>query len=351
MDIKEINNKDIWENFLAGCPQKTFLQSWNWGEFQEKMGNKIWRLGIYEEGNLISAALVSKVTARRGVFLLVQHGPIFNFKFPIFKQIPNSKFQVLEKLLSELKKIGEREEVSFVRVAPLLLRNLENEKIFNDLGFKKAPMHANAYEATWKLDISVPEEDLMKNMRKTTRYLIRQSMKSQDVSIEKSRDINDLEIYQNLNKQVAARQNFVPFSDKFIRNEFEIFAKDDQCLLFFGKHKGEIAAGSLIIFWQKIAFYHQAASISKYSRFSIPYLLQWEAIKEAKARGCEIYDFWGFTDPQKYPKHPWAGPTLFKMGFGGYNEEYVKTQDFPISNKYWLTYIFEKSRTIKRFGL
>ena len=83
-------------------------------------------------------------------------------------------------------------------------------------------------------------------------------------------------------------------------------------------------------------------------KFSIPYLLQWEAIKEAKNRGCKMYDFWGFTDPKKEPRHPWAGPTLFKMGFGGRAYEYVKTRDLPLSRKYWLTYIFEKLRKAKR---
>ena len=95
--------------------------------------------------------------------------------------------------------------------------------------------------------------------------------------------------------------------------------------------KGEVVAGAMIIFWSGIAFYHQAASLGKFSKFSIPYLLQWEAIKEAKNRKCRVYDFWGFTDPEKFPKHPWAGPTLFKMGFGGYKKEYIKTQDFIIS--------------------
>jgi len=73
-----------------------------------------------------------------------------------------------------------------------------------------------------------------------------------------------------------------------------------------------------------------------------------EAIKEAENRGCKIYDFWGFTDPEKFPKHPWAGPTLFKMGFGGYKEEYIKTQDFIISQKYWINYIIEIARKRKR---
>ena len=107
-------------------------------------------------------------------------------------------------------------------------------------------------------------------------------------------------------------------------------------------------AGAMVIFWSGIAFYHQAASLNKYAKLSIPYLLQWRAIKEAKARGCNVYDFWGFTDPEKFPKHPWAGPTLFKMGFGGYKKEYLKTRDFIISKKYWINYIIEKMRKIKR---
>jgi lipid II:glycine glycyltransferase (peptidoglycan interpeptide bridge formation enzyme) len=76
--------------------------------------------------------------------------------------------------------------------------------------------------------------------------------------------------------------------------------------------------------------------------------LQWEAIKEAKKRGCVLYDFWGYVDPKKEPNHPWAGPTLFKMGFGGNAHEYVKTQDLPLSWKYLPTAFFEKVRKIRR---
>jgi peptidoglycan pentaglycine glycine transferase (the first glycine) len=335
MEIREITDKIIWEYFLAKCEEKTFLQSWNWGEFQIKMGGKVWRLGIYENERLAGIALVAKVAARRGIFLLIQH------------LVPMDKM-ALETLLSELRKIGKKEGAAFIRLAPLWQKNEKNQKIFRGLGFKESPMHANAYESTWRLDITASEEDLMKNMRKTTRYLIRQAQKNSDILIEKSQKLSDTELYQALNGEVARRQNFTAFSDEYIKNEFDVFSTDNQALWFFGKYKGEIAAAALVIFWQGIGFYHQAASLSKYAKLSVPYLLQWEAIKEAKSRGCKIYDFWGYTDPQKYPKHPWAGPTLFKMGFGGYNREYQKTQDFPLSKKYCLTYIFETLRKIKR---
>ena len=334
------------------------MQSWNWGEFQKKMGNKIWRLGIYDNGELLSVVFVTKIEAKRGKFLLIQHGPSFAkaaSSAPLSgatkaKSEGNAsiKYESLKILLEELKKIGRKEGASFIRIAPIFERNNENEKIIQNLGFRKSPIHANAYEDTWKLDIMPSEEELLKNMRKTTRYLIRQAMKNPDITIEKSEKLDDAEIYQNLNKEMAKRQKFVPFSSEYIRNEFEVFSKDNQTLWLFGKYKGEIAAGALVIFWSGIGFYHQAASLAKYAKFSIPYLLQWEAIKEAKNRKCFLYDFWGYTDPKKFPNHPWAGPTLFKIGFGGYKKEYINTQDFVLSKKYWFNWTIETFRKKRR---
>jgi len=355
MEVKIINEKSIWENFLLECKDKTFLDSWNWGEFQKRMGNKIWRLGIFDRENLVGIALITKIKAKRGTFLLIQHGPAFapaSAKATAGKKasegLAGYQKEVFEIFLQKLKEIGKEERAIFIRMNPLWECNRENQNILRDLGFKGAPMHANAYEATWKLDITIPEEELLKNMRKTTRYLIRQGMKNQDIIVEKSERLDDIEKYQKLNKEIAKRQKFVPFSFEYVKNEFEVFSPDNQVLLFFGKYKEKIISSALVIFWSGIGFYHQAASSSKYTKFSIPYLLLWEAIKEAKKRGCILYDFWGYVDPFKNPKHPWAGPTLFKMGFGGKPYEYVKTQDFPLSKKYWLTYIFEKLRKAKR---
>ena len=360
---QEVIDKEAWESFLLNVQEKTFLQSWNWGEFQRMMGNKIWRLGIYENDKLIGGALVTKIVAKRGTFLLIQHGPVVkNPKSEILnskprsnpfgmlrgRQIQNSKFQILNVLLEKLKKIAKEEKASFIRVAPLFKRNEENKKLFRDLGFREAPMHASAYEATLKLDLRLSEEELLMNMRKTTRYLIRQALKNPDLEIIKSNRTEDVELYDKLNQEVAKHQQFVPFSFEFIRNQFDVFVKDNQALLFFGKYQEKIIASAMIIFWSGIGFYHYAALSPAYHKIPIAYLLQWEAIKEAKKRESVLYDFWGFVDPKQNYKHPWVGPTLFKMGFGGRPYEYLKTQDLPLSKKYWLTCIFEKLRKRKR---
>jgi lipid II:glycine glycyltransferase (peptidoglycan interpeptide bridge formation enzyme) len=339
MEIREVTKKEAWENFLLQCTEKTFLQSWSWGEFNMVMGNKIWRFGAYSGERLISVSLVVKVSARRGTFLLLPHGPV------VIQDInTKDKKEILELLLVSLSDVAKEEKASFIRVSPIFSDTEGNRNIFADLGFRDAPMHSSAYEATWCMDIFPAQGDILHNMRKTTRYLIKKTAENPDITTEISADPKNIEIYQKLNKDVAKRQNFKPFSDKLIRNEFEVFSRNNQAVFIFGKYKGEIAAGAIIIFWSQIAFYHQAASLAKFAKYSIPYLMQWEAIKEAEKRGCKIYDFWGFTDPEKFPKHPWAGPTLFKMGFGGYKSEQVKTQDFVLSKKYWLNYIIENIR-------
>ncbi len=341
LKIKEITQKQVWEGFLLECEEKTFLDSWNWGEFQKKMGSasgkKIWRLGIYENKILLSVVLIIKIKARRGSFLFVPHGP----------NIKNPNDQILEILLKELKRIAREEKCSFIRIAPIWQRNEGNIKIFKDLGFRQAPIHMHP-EASWKLALKPSEEKLLMDMRKTTRYLIRQAQKNKDIEIFQSKKIEDLNIFNNLNQEVAQHQHFVPFSYTYLKNEFLAFLPDNQISLFLGKYKGEVIAAAFVLFWSKIGFYHHAALSLKFHKIPVAYLLQWEAIKEAKKRGCILYDFWGYVDPFQNPKHPWAGPTLFKMGFGGYKKEYVKTQDLVLSPKYWLNFVVEKLRKKKR---
>jgi len=374
IEIKEINNKKIWEDFLAECNEKTFLDSWNWGEFNKKMGNKIWRLGIFNGGEQIAATSVIKIQAKRGTFLFVPHGP--NIK----SQNLNLKTQILEVALKELKKIAKEERAIFIRIAPIWParyspeatrplrlakqggrepmaggeKNEENIKIFKEFGFRESPIHIHP-ELTWELDLTPSEDELLMGMRKTTRYLIRQAQKNKDIEIIKSNKIEDVETFNKLYQETVDRHHFTPFSLGYLKNEFLAFSPDGQILFFLGKYKGEVVSSAMIIYWQGMGFYHQGASSLKYSKIPVSYLLQWEAIREAKNRGFKTYNFWGIApissfdiQSSEFKRHPWYGLTLFKMGFGGYKKEYVKTQDLPLSKKYWICYLIEKLRSKKR---
>jgi len=356
MEIREINpssdGKKEWEDFLQNCSEKTFLHSWNWGEFNLTSGEKIWRFGIYEDKRLISVALVLKITARRGTFLFIPHGPVvISFLNPADKQ------KILELLIKHLENIIKEEKISFLRISPVWENISENAGIFEDSAFRPAPIHMHP-EITWELGINVSEQELMANMRKTARYLIRQAEKNKDIEIIQSRDIKDLELFWPVYKETAKRHNFVVFSKKYLQDEFETFLKDNQVSLFLGKYKGQIVSAAIFIFWQDMCFYHHSGSLSKYNKIPVSYLLQWRAIGEAKKRGCRIYNFWGISPAKKINKnlnsknilelldrkHPWYGLSMFKIGFGGYAKEYIKTQDLIISPRYWFNYIIETIR-------
>lgn len=339
MEIKIIENKETWENFLSQCRHKSFLQSWAWGEFSKLMDEKIWRFGVSQNQELVAVALTEKKIAKRGIFLLVPHGPVLKDSI--------NTFDILSILTQKLKELALQEKAAFVRINPALERNEANAQVFKRLGFRNAPLQMHP-EASWKLSLEPTEAELWTKMRKTTRYLIRQGQKNQDIIISKSINPEDIKLFSQFHDLVSERQNFVPFSLEYLEKEFKAFNQGNEVCLFFARYRNEVAAGAFVVFWSGIGFYHHAISVPKFAKLSMPYRLLWEIIKEAKERNCYLYDFWGFVDPQKQSRHPWAGPTLFKMGFGGQAHEYVKTQDLVISNKYWLTYVFEKVRKLKR---
>jgi len=340
MQIREINNKNVWESFLLQCSEKTFLDSWNWGEFQKKQEEKIWRWGIYNNEQLVGIALVIKVKARRGTFLFIPHGPVTKSDRVTFSE------KGLGHFINKLKEIAKEEKVRFIRVAPIQKRKEENIKIFSDLGFKNAPTHMHP-ELTWELDINKTEEQLLSGMRKTTRYLIKQALKNTDIEVVKSYDTNDLKEFTKIYKETAIRHRFTPFSLSYLEKQFSSFNSDNQIVIYLGKYKERVISSAIMVYWQGIGFYHHGASLSKYNSNKIPvsYLIQWEAIKEAKARNCLKYNFWGIAP---CPNHPWAGLSQFKKGFGGHRRNYIKTQDLPLSPSYYLTFIIEKLRKIKR---
>jgi lipid II:glycine glycyltransferase (peptidoglycan interpeptide bridge formation enzyme) len=306
------------------------------------MGEKIWRLGIYDNDELVGVALVIKISARRGTFLFVPHGPILKSQISRLKsQNHNEK---LKTLIIYLQGIAKSEGCGFVRISPLLEKKEENHSMFQELGFRSAPIHMHA-ESTLLLDITKSEEELLQGMRKTTRYLIKR-MEKQGVEVEiENPPLGDF--FLQLQDKVAERKHFIAFSQKQIKKEIKAFALDNQMVVFNAKYKREIVASALIIFYGYRAFYYQAASYTANKNISAPYLLVWRTIQEAKKRGCRIFDFYG-ASPENKPSHPWAGPTLFKQGFGSSRVDYLPALDLVLNWKYWLTYGIETIRRIKR---
>lgn len=332
MDIKIIEDKKIWEEFVSRHPEANFLQSWSFGEFHKALGKKIHRIGFIKKGKLIGVMLGVVEDAKRGRYLTVPGGPIIDWQ-------DNSSVKAF---IESVKNIAKEEGCVFVRVRPQLVSDDFSRKLFVRHGFINAPTHLHA-ELTTQIDLSKTEEEIMKNMRKATRYEIRKGI-TQGIVVTSSNDPRSMKEFFDLQIQTSKRQGFVPFSYKFLYEQFKIFSEAGNAILYSAKFKNKLLAQAFIIFYGSEAVYHYGASTQEGRNYPGAYLIQWEAIKEAKRKGMGRYNFWGVS-PEGQKNHRFYGISIFKRGFGGSDLGYLHAQDLVINRLgYKLNYLIEIAR-------
>ncbi|MBI2506892.1 MAG: peptidoglycan bridge formation glycyltransferase FemA/FemB family protein [Candidatus Colwellbacteria bacterium] len=332
LEVNEINNKNEWEGFLETRPEASFLQSWYWGELYATLGDKVQRTGFYRGSRLEGVMLSIVEDARRARYLIVPGGPIINWEDQ----------EAIQAFISEITRIAKEEHCAFVRVRPQIEATEHSKKMFSYYGFRNAPMHLHA-ELTSQLDITRPEEELLTAMRKTTRYEIKKA-NSLGIKIITINDPEDIKEFYDLQLLTARRQRFVPFSYRFLYEQFRIFAEANKALLYSARLEEKLLAQAIIIFYGTEAVYHYGASTEDGRKYPGAYLLQWEAIKEAKKRGMKRYNFWGVSPPDN-PGHRFYGISIFKRGFGGKDFEYLHAQDLVINYpRYVFNYVIENIR-------
>lgn len=244
-----------------------------------------------------------------------------------------------------------------------------------------SPMHLLA-EHLWVLNLKDRStDDILKDMRKTTRNLIRRAEKD-GVTIETSKNPNDdLEHFLKLHDETRHRHGFTPYTNSFFRAQVKHFAAEKACTLYLAHFQGEVIAASIHMHMGGETSYHHGASTQRFSKVPASYLLQWTAIQDASKRGDTLYNFWGIAPAQKQEvknenqaetqpsngtmvqlndqtknekpstnqkKHPFAGVTLFKTGFGGELIELIHCMDIPLHPWYTITRTVELLRKKRR---
>ena len=329
---QEIQNKDEWEMLLDQFKDANFLQSWSWKTFQEALEKKTYAKAFYLDHNCVGACLLIKETAKRGSYLTAAGGPLV-------KDWDNP--ELLAAIFELLKKTARQEKCAFLRFRPRVIQNESRKTFVQKLGCKTSPMHLTA-DLTLQLDLSPSPDELLAQMRKSTRYEIRRGIK-EEIEVSTSDKPEEIrEFYEN-QLAVAKKHKFVPFSHKFLYQQFLVFSKEGHALLFHARKQDQLLASAFIIFYRNEAVYHYGISTAANRNFPGAHACQWAAILEAKKRGIKWYNFWGIA-PEKQRSHRFASVSLFKRGFGGKEVQYLSAHDLPVSNWYFVTYVFELMR-------
>ena len=316
--VKTVENQTEWDKFVTTHQDANFLQSWDFYEFYQSRGFDIVRRGVYDENDQLVGVYAGEVEpAKRGRHLAVAGGPIFDWTNQEIKNL----------IFSDMKLQAKKLKCTFVRVRPQLENNSANAQIFQQLGFRKAPMYLSV-EFAGVLNLENSEEEILKNMRQRLRRALRKAEKNR-ITIEKTSDPQAIHDFYQIELQTAKRHDFYAFSEDFLTKQFAAFAKNDEAILYIAKLGGEILAENFMIFYGNEASYHYGVSSELGTKYSGAPLLHMEAMRDARKRGIKRYNFWGIVD-ENDTKHRFYGVSVFKRGFGVEELKYLEARDLVL---------------------
>jgi peptidoglycan pentaglycine glycine transferase (the first glycine) len=314
---------DQWNALVAKAPGGSFLQSWEWGEFQRELGIPYWRLTA-DDG--VALVLRRNLAAGQG-WLYIPRGPA-SAEAPAGKPV-----------LDQIQELAAKQKVLFLRTEPSAPPAGKWRKADHNV----QPAH------TVVLDVTKTEEELLAGMHQKTRYNINLARRH-GVTARFSTAAEDIEAFLRLSREVSERGQFHFHPDAYYRAMHRALSPTGVFEIAVAEHAGVPLAAHLLISFAGTTTYVHGASSSAGRQHMAPHLLQWESIQRAKAQGAKHYDFFGIAPadasaPADKPDHPWAGITRFKLGFGGQRVDYPGAWDLilePIG--YWLYTVGRRAR-------
>lgn len=307
-----VQNPAEWDDLIAGLPHAHILQSWEWGEFKSRYGWSARRL-TWGEGR--AAQVLLRSAARGGLKVMyVPKGPLLDW----------ADDGLRARVLDDLEGLARRERAIFIKIDPDVSAASQLEQELNQRGWRFSPDQIQ-FRNTVRLDLSRSEDELLAAMKQKTRYNIRLAEKK-GVRIRVG-SLADLEVLYRIYAETSVRDGFVIRSAEYYRDAWGSFIAAGLAQPFIAEVEGKPVSGLILFKFARTAWYMYGMSREAHRGKMPNHLLQWEAMRWAKAQGCEVYDFWGAPD-EFVESDPLWGVWKFKEGFGGQVVRHIGAWDY-----------------------
>lgn len=336
--MRLITSGTEWAEILPHLPNAHPLQTWSWGDLKSRWG---WTHQgvVWEENNqpVAGALLLTRKIGRTPFsFLYTPKGPLLDWQNAALRK----------QVLSDLETIGKEQNALFLKIDPDVVKATgedaapisHGEIVVNELernGWRYSPEQIQ-FKNTVMVDLTQSEDDLLAKMKSKTRYNIRLA-KRKGVEIRDAMT-TDFPKIADLFVQTAQRNGFLIRPKQYYLDMWGLFYRDNALIPLVAEYGGEIISAVMILHTNQVAIYKDGASSDKERNRMPTYLIQWEAIKRAKAAGCTLYDMWGAPDIFDETDSMW-GVYRFKRGWNGTVTHTVGAYDLPLKPRLYNLFI------------
>ncbi|MFN3491400.1 MAG: lipid II:glycine glycyltransferase FemX [Anaerolineales bacterium] len=291
-----------WNHFLANHPNTHLLQMGEWGELKKDFG---WKPVRIISGNIGAQILFRKLP----LGLTIGYMP----KLAVSSQ----QSTVSVDFWDEVDLVCKKQNAIFLKLEP----DAWIEEFNLQLSTFKPSTHNIQPPNTIIITIKENEEQILARMKPKCRYNIRLAEKK-GVTV---RAWDDIEAFHRMMLITGGRDNFGVHTKEYYQRAYALFHPKGICELLVAEYEGKPLASLMVFANGKRAWYVYGASNNEERNRMPTYLLQWEAIRWAKSKGCEEYDLWGVPDEDEETLEAnfetrndglW-GVYRFKRGFGG----------------------------------
>lgn len=286
-----------------------FLQSYEWGSFQESLGFSVKRIFVETSQGVVLAQAIGQPLPLKKEYFFVPKGPLGSAPQGVM-------IDILRKELPQ---------AAFLKIEP---------------AFKPkhgAPVTERHPEATTIVSLASGFDAILAKMKPKTRYNVRLAEKKR-VTIRLS-GVEAFDEFISLMEETAKRDGFALHLPNRYKKMLEVLTKGEcRAFLAFADFEGKPLAANLMIDCFGTRTYLHGASSNEARNVMAPYALHAYLMKDAAEKGMEAYDFWGIAPPGSAEDHPWAGITRFKLGFGGDVVTMPGTFDIPVSQLWYRAY-------------
>lgn len=326
---KDARSRQLYTEFLTRHERCNFQQSLQWAAVKSNWKNEI-VLAEDEQGNIIGglSVLIRKIPLF-GNLMYSPRGPICD---------PDDA-DALRQLTEGAELLAWKYNVMALRMEPDVSEEDSPvfRRIMEDLGWQIRDRVRSCRDViqprtVFRLDIAgKTQEQLFEGFSRKVRYNIRQAQRQGVTVREGTRE--DLAVFHRMLAETGRRDGFLVRPLEYYQRVWDAFGPENICLLL-AWYEGRPIAGAIPIHYGNKTWYAFGASDDEHRHLTGGYLLQWEMIRRAAARGDAVYDLRGVlesTDPSN-------GLYFFKSRFGATLTRFIGEVTMPYQPVKWRLY-------------